>query len=181
MKENFILPENYKEYINRIIEISKTSTKENSLLYNFEIKDDVVQNTITLIEMDGSKKELENSKFYHGNNFYNYFLSPLMKEFLNSNYVVFDDIVDIDSDNKVTYRLITDNNDLFTVNGLSFEDTSYISNVLKDYKENKQSLEQSKVLVKNNSGKINVYLLMLLISLVGFIISLIIITVIYFI
>ncbi len=181
MKENFILPENYKDYINNIIEISKTSTKENSLLYNFEIDNNTIHNTVTLIEIDGTKKLLKSGNFNLSNNFYNYFLNPLMNEFTKSNNVVFDDIVDIDRDNKVTYRLITDNNDLFTVNGLSFEDTSYISNVLGDVRSKKHELEQSKVLIKNRSGKINVFLLMCLISFIGFLISLVIISVIYFI
>lgn len=168
--EKVIIPEEYKNYIKEVIEISKRTTKENSILYNFEISDKDIKSKISIIEQSGKNKVVKEGTFAKSEEFFYYFLTPLIKEFSESNNVVFNDIIDMNEDNKTTYRLLTDNNDLFTVNGLTFQDTSYLCDVVEELKRNKT--EHTKELaLYNNAGKVNASLVIVILLIVSLLIA----------
>ena len=146
--DNTNLQDQYREVIEKIIEISKTSTKENSILYNISVNDNNIQCNVSIVDQLGNSKILFEQNIEIKNKFY-YFLTPLIKSFSENNKILFTDFVDIDADNYVTFRLLTENNDLLTIDKLTFEDTSYVRDLVQklniDIKDKKELNEKGSV------------------------------------
>ncbi len=158
------MDKNYEGIIDKVVDISKTSTKDNSIIYQFFIKENYVDSTISVIERSGEKKVIRKDKIYLEGKFYR-FITPLLKKFTDSNKIIHNDFVDMNKDNIVAYRLITENNDQFTVDGLTFEDAYYIRDIVSTLKVN--NTEVPKVLkLTNNKGATNPYLIIFIIVVV---------------
>lgn len=164
----------YEQLLEDIREISKMSSKDNSILFDFRYKDDEIKSYISLIDHSGTKEELKEVKFDVKNRFQS-FITPLIKAFNESNEIVFNDFVDVNTDNLVTFRMITENNDQFTVDGLTFEDAYYLQDVTSDLKIKEN--DAPKVLVMNNRGAVNIWIILL--SIVLLVVSIIIIVIQY--
>lgn len=149
-----------KDLINEIIEISKMSTKENSILYNFSINDKTIKYIISIVDYNGDKKILKSNKINISEKFY-HFITPLLKDFIKNNNIVLNDFVDMNKDNIVTYRLITDNNDQFCIDGLTFEDSAYIRDVVSEI-----NLEND----INNEGAVSTIFIVTIIVILVFVI-----------
>lgn len=164
--------EEIKKYLDDVIDISKNSTKDNYIIYDFVIQDDIIKSTICSYNQNGDKKVLRREKLSVDGKFFNFF-TPLIESFSKYNNVVNENISDTDSDNLVTYRLITDNNDQLCIDGLTFQDVS----VVRDSFSNSNVHDKPKTLTLSNTGKIDFYVVIIV-----FIIFLILLaTIIYFI
>lgn len=154
----------YKELIDKVNGISSITTKENSILYDFKIEDDYLKSKILLVDQNGNQEVLDDRMINIKNKFQTFF-SSLIKNFCENNEIAFTDRSDTDGDNLITYRFVTADNDLLTIDGLTFGDTSFI----RDYVD---SLEldvdkDSKVLKKkNNTGAIDAWLVFAIISII---------------
>ena len=120
-KLNNMQKEIYLDYIENLVDISKLTTKENSIMFNFKIDNDKCLNEITVIDQKGAKKEFDDLIFKCNELFYDFFLPKLIKELYHNNNIVVSDIVNLDGDEYVAVRLITEFNDLFSVDGLTKE------------------------------------------------------------
>ena len=161
-----------KKYIDDIIEISKLSNKDTYIIYDFLIKEDRINSTISSYNQNGDKKVLRRENINIENKFFNFF-TPLIEEFSKFNNVVHENISDTDSDNLVTYRLITDNNDQMSIDGLTFQDVSVVNDIVSNSKKH----NKPKTLTLSNTGKIDFYVVIIV-----FVIFLILLaTIIYFI
>lgn len=136
----------YKDIIDKIISFSNESNKENSIIYRISLKEKNILCNISLVDINGNKKQLMNQNIKLENKFYN-FINPMLKSFIDNNEIILNDFVDMNGDNIVTYRLITSNNDQLTIDGLTFEDSSYIKDIINNYSSNSVSLD--------NSGKVD--------------------------
>ena len=164
--------DNIKKCIEDIIEISKKSDKDTYYNYDFSIKEDNVNITISSFNEDGNKRVLRRNKLEIENMFFNFF-TPLIEKFVKNNNIANSSICDTDSDNIVTYKLITDKNDQFLINGLTFEDVSAVDDIIKNLKVN----NKPENLLLSNTGKIDFYIVIII-----FVIFLILLaTIIYFI
>ena len=117
MEYDLIDKENYDNYINEVINISRTSTEKLSILYNYQFNEDVY-NDITIIDREGNNKSFR-YKFLIDDELF-LFLNRLVKEFYNNNEVNVVDVIDLNKDNKYTFRMITKYNDLFSINDISY-------------------------------------------------------------
>ncbi len=163
--------EEYKSVIEEILNISKQTNKENSILYHFEISDNDIVLKISIIEKNGKEHVEKNLSIQNSSDFFQQFLIPLIKKFSDSNHIVLYDIVDMNEDNKITYRLITDNNDLFTINNLSFQDTNYICDVIEEIRRSKIVPPKDDLLKINNQGKASLALFLILVLFITLICS----------
>lgn len=164
--------EDIKKYIEDVIEISKTSTKDTYYVYDFSIKENSINSTISSYNQNGDKHVLRRKKLEVENMFFNFF-TPLIEGFSKYNNITFSNISDTNSDNLVTYKLITDNNDQLAIDGLTFQDVSVIDDVISNLKSD----NKPKALVLSNTGKIDFYIVIII-----FVIFLILLaTIIYFI
>ena len=92
--------------------------------------------------------------------FYTNFLERLVVEYSDTTNTVVADIVDVDGDDQFTFRMVSENNDMFTVDGISKD----YARKLKDKVENR---EKEKVYVKSSeAGLSNALGLTVLISLI---------------
>lgn len=108
----------YDEYIDKIISIFKLSVKESSIIFNMKINDSESIIKLSIVNQDGKREEFTDTNFKCDDNFYKNFLDLLVEKFVKNVCVVSKDIVNLDGDSFLTFRLITENNDLFIIDGL---------------------------------------------------------------
>jgi len=158
----------YEEYIENILSISALSDKEHYVFYNFNIKDNVCYDEVYMLNQDGVKGELGKRNFVYNEDFYQKFIKTLVKRFYDTNSINSKDV--IYNDDEGTFRMITENKDIFTINGLSSEQNEELLDSIKkkDLSENKEYV------LTNNTGKVNYLILVLIALLVLLIITLIV-------
>ena len=126
---------NYDEYRESLLNISRLTNKENSILINFSVKDDTCSNVVSFIQQDGTKDVLKDSMFECDDEFYKELLEKFVVDYCNAMVIAFNDRVDINSDGKCTYRVITDDNDMMSIEGISLDYANYLMSISKRKKE----------------------------------------------
>lgn len=150
----------YDDYIKKILEVACLSTKENSVLIGLTIDDGRCRSTVELLEQNGNRCIGRSVAFSCTDSFYTNFLERLVVEYSEVSNTVVTDIVDVDGDSQFTFRMVSDNNDMFTVDGIS-------KDYAKKLKEKVENKESQKTLVKNSeAGLSNALGLTVLISLI---------------
>ena len=117
MEYDLIDKDNYDNYIDEVVNISKTSTEKMSILYNYQFNEDVY-NDITIIDRNGNNMSYK-YKFLIDDDLF-ILLHRLVKAFYDNNDVNIVDVIDLNKDNKYTFRMITKYNDLFSINDISY-------------------------------------------------------------
>lgn len=158
----------YEEYIDNVLSISALSDKDHYVFYNFNIRDNVCYDEVYMLNQRGEKGELGNKNFSYNEEFYEKFIKNLVDKFYKANSINSKDV--IYNDDEGTFRMITDNKDIFTISGLSKNQNEDLLEMLNDeHKENKEYV------ISNNTGKINyISIIFFIIVLILFIITLII-------
>lgn len=154
----------YLEYIEKILNIFRLSNKESSIIFDLKIKDYKCVIRLSIVRQNGEREEFSDTTFNCDESFYKNFLDVLVSNFMGSVEVTTKDIVNLSDDSLVTFRLITDNNDLFSIDGLSEEHAKYLISL--------DEIQEDKFLsTTNNNGMGNVwmFLLMVIILVVAFI------------
>lgn len=121
----------YDEYRESLLNIARLTTKENSILINFEVKGEMCSSVVSFIQQDGTKDVLKDSEFVCDDEFYKDFLEKFVKEYSETMVVAFNDSIDLNSDGKYTYRVITDDNDMMSINGISLDYANYLMGLTK--------------------------------------------------
>ena len=134
----------YEEYLNKVLELTKMTTKENSILVSFSIEDGKCQSKVELLEQDGTKGDTKSVSFACTDSFYTNFLEVLVKEYSSSIDIVLVDIIDMDGDNQFTFRMVGESNDLFSIDGISKDYAYKLKNIV-------ESIRESKVTINNSS------------------------------
>lgn len=118
MDYELIKGDNFDQYINKIKDLSKLTNSYISILYNYQFSEDLY-NDITIIERDGTNQSLK-YKFFIDDKLFT-FLGRLVTTFYENNDITTIDIIDLNVDNKYTFRMITRYNDMFTINDISYD------------------------------------------------------------
>lgn len=122
----------YLDYIDTLVKISKLTTHNNSIMFNLKINNEKCVSKIEIIDSDdGEKKNFDNMIFECNNDFYEKFLPELLKKLCENNTIVVKDIVNLDGDEFVAIRLITEYNDLFSIDGLEKGKAVELINLIK--------------------------------------------------
>ena len=87
---------------------------------------------LSIVNQNGEKEEFNDKTFKCDEVFYKDFLNILIKRFNEEIEVVTKDIVNLDDDSLVTLRLLTKNNDLFSVDGLREDRANYLLSLIDD-------------------------------------------------
>lgn len=124
----------YNEYIEKLINIFKLSTKESSIIFNLKIKESKCLIKLSIVNQNGEKEEFRDKTFKCDELFYKEFLNILIKRFVEEIDVIKNDIVNLDEDEFVTLRIITNNNDLFLIDGLNDTKANYLKNICEEEK-----------------------------------------------
>ena len=156
--------ENYDDYIEKIFNIFRLSSKNSSIILSVDIVDSKCLIKLKIVSQNGDTKEFSDVTFKCDNAFYNDFLDSLIKRLNDDENFIINDIVNLDKDEFMTFRLVSSNNDLITIDGLTKEQANHL-NKLFETDEKKEE-----ILIKN-SGIANVwiFLLMIVVLVISFI------------
>ena len=135
----------YDEYVNKILDVARLTTKENSVLISLSIVDDKCNSKVELLEQNGSIGPSMCVNFACTENFYNNFLEKLVVEYSSFANIILSDIIDIDGDNRFTFRMVGESNDLFSIDGISNEYAKELKRLVEEGK-----IEDKKTLIKTN-------------------------------
>lgn len=160
--------EKYEDYINSLLNIARLTKKENSVLISFVVDNNRCSNVVNFIQQDGTNDLLENSVFSVDDDFYKNFLEKIVVDYCNNMDVVITDKIDMNEDGKYTFRIITDDNDMLSVDGISIDYANYLVSLMK--RENNSN-------INNENGIATVLISVILVFGIGisfFILSLLI-------
>ncbi len=123
---------NYKDLYQKIANLFQVSTKEVSIHFHLNIQSLVVSIQSYLIGLNGEKKEFESLEYPWNNDFYKEFLLPMVSLIQQKTKVVTKDMIPSNRENLYTIRFITENNDIFTIEGFNEQDAKKILDYSND-------------------------------------------------
>lgn len=121
----------YNQYLETLLNIARLTNKENSILINFEVNENKCLNKVCYLQRNGTKDELKNEEFIYDKTFQNLFLEKLVIKYCENMSIALQDNIDIDKDGKYTYRIITEDNDMLTIDGITLEYAKKLMNLTK--------------------------------------------------
>ena len=156
--------ENYDDYIEKIFNIFRLSSKNSSIILSVDIVDSKCLIKLKIVSQNGDTKEFSDVTFKCDNAFYNDFLDSLIKRLNDDENFIINDIVNLDKDEFMTFRLVSSNNDLITIDGLTKEQANHLNKLF-------ETDEKKEEILINNSGIANVwiFLLMTVVLVISFI------------
>ena len=156
--------ENYDDYIEKIFNIFRLSSKNSSIILSVDIVDSKCLIKLKIVSQNGDTKEFSDVTFKCDNAFYNDFLDSLIKRLNDDENFIINDIVNLDKDEFMTFRLVSSNNDLITIDGLTEEQANHLNKLF-------ETDERKEEILINNSGIANVwiFLLMIVVLVISFI------------
>lgn len=156
--------ENYDDYIEKIFNIFRLSSKSSSIILSIDIIDSKCLIKLKIVSQNGDTKEFSDVTFKCNNAFYNDFLDSLIKRLNDDENFIINDIVNLDKDEFMTFRLVSSNNDLITIDGLTKEQANHLNKLF-------ETDERKEEILINNSGIANVwiFLLMIVVLVISFI------------
>lgn len=158
--------EKYEEYIESLLNAARLTKKENSILISFDILDDHCVNLVEFIQQDGTKDTLKNSTFICDDDFYKNFLEKFVVEYYGNMVIAFNDSIDMNADGKYTYRVITEDNDMLSIDGITLEYANYLMNLVQKRNENDEDVILENTLTEE-SGNVSYIATLLLVSVIG--------------
>lgn len=155
---------NYEEYIESLLNIARLTNKENSVLFNFDISGETCNNVVSFIQRDGTKDILKDTSFVCDDEFYKDFLEKFVVEYYETMVVAFNDNIDISLDGKYSFRVVTDDNDMLSINGISLDYANYLMDLTKKRQEKVEEL------VLNDDGVTTAFATFILVGGIGLVI-----------
>ena len=150
--------EKYNEQIEQITNIFSLSSKKSSIVFDLKIKDKNASAHMSIIELKGDKKEFPTMNFTYDDYFYDNFIKELISEIKSNQKIAVCDVVNLDNDDLYTLRMISENRDLFTIDGLEKQKAYDLLKVDK-----KQ--EPNPILIKTDMGVGNILYLFIMTSI----------------
>lgn len=157
-----IRKEKYDEYIESLLNAARLTKKENSVLINFKVEDEVCINKVEFIQQNGTKDTFKEETFLCDDAFYKDFLEKFVIAYYSNMVVVFNDSIDMNADGKYTYRVITDDNDMMSIDGITLEYANYLMKLTKN-----QGNNESEKIISNEQGNVSFLYTLILVGLIG--------------
>lgn len=156
--------ENYDDYIEKIFNIFRLSSKNSSIILSIDIIDSKCLIKLKIVSQNGDTKEFSDVTFKCNNAFYNDFLDSLIKRLNDDENFIINDIVNLDKDEFMTFRLVSSNNDLITIDGLTKEQANHLNKLFETDEKKEEILINS-----NGIANVWIFLLMIVVLVISFI------------
>lgn len=164
---NELSKNDYNDYIEKILNIYRLSSKDSSILFNIKIEDYKCYCCMSIVGRSGDKQEFSDVILDFDDNFFKEFLDVLVSKINYDVRIKVKDIVNLDGDSLVAFRMVTDNNDLFTIDGLSMEDALHFKELCSDeFKSEAKGINQ---ITNHGIGNVQMFLLMIAVLVASFI------------
>lgn len=121
----------YEEYQESLLNIARLTNRDNSVLISFNVIGDECHNVVSFIQQDGTKDVLKDLYFICDDEFYKDFLEKFVVSYCANMVIAFSDRVDMNADGKCTYRIVTDDNDMLSIDGISLDYANYLMDISK--------------------------------------------------
>ena len=139
--------DSYDDYIEQVMNIYRLSSKDKSIIGNIKITGKKIIASLSILNsVNGYLNKFTDIVFNHSDSFYDKFIKELVRRMNNECNVSLNDLVTEEDTDDVTYRMITENNDMFTIEGL---DRIRADQIISDYNGSKDC--ESKILVSSSS------------------------------
>lgn len=132
----------YDEYIDKIVDVFRLSSKKSSILFDVKINNYQASILLSILNQSGSRERFRNVILNCDYSFYHEFLLNLVQRVYQSGNISTTDIVRLSGSDLVTFRMITANNDLFSIDGLSSDDAKNLLNICNNTTDNKSLLKE---------------------------------------
>lgn len=140
----------YDEYIEKLMNVYRLSSKESSIIGNINIQGEESTISLSIVDREGYSNNFTDVVIKCNENFYERFINVIIRRMNSECHILVNDLIAEDDDSKVTYRMITENNDLFTIEGL---DKKRANQIVSTY--NKEDCEPKLLLKTSNLGEGN--------------------------
>ena len=131
--------DNYGNYIEKILNIFRLSSKNSSILFDLKINNYKATISLSIVGLDCEREDFQDYVAKCDTSFYHQLLIPLIEEIAKSVTITTRDIIEMPNSTLFTFRMISKNNDLFTVDGLSDDDAKGLLSIF-DKKEKQDSI-----------------------------------------
>ena len=146
----------YSEYIDGIINIFRLSSSDKYIIFGMKIENNQCSAKMTIYNQEGVSKEFQDVTINCDEHFYESLLKKMVQKLEEVCIVTKKDVVNLDGDEYVAFRMITSHNDLFTIDGLTKEQADVL---LKNDSE-----VGSNTIIHNRSGHSSFIQLLFMIS-----------------
>ena len=136
----------YDEYIEKLMNIYRLSSKDSSIIGHVQIIGEKSKVTLSIVDRNGYSNNFTDIVFRRNENFYERFIKEIIKRMNSECHILVNDLVGSDNEKNVTYRMITENNDMFTIEGL---DRVRANQIVASY--NKEEECEPKLLLKSSN------------------------------
>ena len=158
--------DNYDNYIEKTVNIFRLSSKKSSIIFDLKIDNYKAIIKLSIVNLDGEKENFQDFVTECNSLFYHQLLIPLIKRISESIDIQTRDIIKLNEGDLVTFRMITENNDLFTIDGLSEDDAKGLLSIFDENgKKDTMSLTDNKYSGFGNIS--NIIIIIGLLFLVG--------------
>ena len=154
--------DNYGEYVDKIINIFRLSNKESSIILEINMIDYKAINKLSIISNNGEKQEFTDEVFKCDEDFFNNLIIVLINTLNERVKIVVKDILNEEDSDLVTFRMLTDNNDIFTITGLSKDDGNNLLKIVND----KETIPNNNIIPPNDKGVGSVLLFLFMIGVI---------------
>lgn len=153
-----------KDYLNNILEFSKQTTQENSIVFDFEVDANYCHCKATKYNIDGLKDEIKEETFNNINIVMNELIEPFLKHFANLNKIVINNVSPY-KDETSSLKIISETNDMCNIHGIDENSATRLSEMVRQIgTDNTLGLSQEKI---DERGVGNVVAFMLSILILG--------------
>lgn len=156
-----------KDYLNDMLNFSKQSTQENSIIFDFEVDANYCHCKITKYEIDGIKKEEAQETFNNIEEVTKEILEPFLKSFAEANKIVINNISSYKEDT-TSLKIISESNDMCNIHGIDEARATKLSEMVSKKEQSiDSSLAQQKI---DNRGVGNVFAFVISLLILGVVI-----------
>ena len=121
-----ITESNYHEFVDQMVNIFRLSSFEKYILLSMKVDNGECIIQLSILNSDGEKREYEDMRLDSTHSFFHEMLDELVIRLRENCEITKEDIVNLDGDSWVAYRMITKHNDLITIDGLAEEDANHL-------------------------------------------------------
>lgn len=155
----------YEEYIEKIVSIFRLSSKKSSILFDMKIENYSATIKLSILNQNGGREWFHDKVLTCDNIFYHDFLMKLVQRVYDGGEIATADVVHLSEGDLVTFRMITTNNDLFSIDGLSNDDASALLALCKN---SDKSSEKTSLMNHDGKGSFWIFLLIIVVIFVSF-------------
>ncbi len=152
-----------KDYLTTLLELTKQSTPENSIVFDFDITTHYCHSKVTKYNIDGSKDVQKEVTFKDIKDAIENLIEPFLKTFANTNKIVINNISSYREDTSCL-KVISEFNDMCNIQGIDENSATRLSEMIEKIGTNSGNVIQERL---DNQGVGNVVAFALSILILG--------------